>query len=149
MPRTVPRASSSTARLTHLEDGTEAAAAAAAAPLPFTLTGSLASAPKDCSQILTVLSNDAEAITVPNSGWAQDSLDTAASCAFQSSSTDQELVDSSRCQILIRWSRTACCETEAVEVVGSVCYEIAVCVWDQSRLHCWCSIRLAKLDCSV
>lgn len=38
---------------------------------------------------------------------------------------------------------TACCETEAVEVVGSVCYEIAVCVWDQSRLHCWCSIRLA------
>lgn len=80
----MPRASSKAALSTHL-DGELPLECACTDPLDWI---SPPAAKEVCSQILTVRSNDADARIVPNSGWAQLSLDIAASCAY----TKKELI---------------------------------------------------------
>lgn len=58
------------------------------AVVPFTLGVSWAPAGV-CSHIFTVRSKDDDAIMEPNSGWAHDTFDTAASCACEMTSDGQ------------------------------------------------------------
>lgn len=83
---TVPRASSKTALSTHLDDELLPETAVCACPDPLGWTSPPA-AKQVCSQILTVRSKDADARIVPNSGWAQLSLEIAASCAYAKKKT--------------------------------------------------------------
>lgn len=84
----MPRASSKTALSTHLDEELlpETAVCACMDPLDWE---SPPAVKETCSQILTVRSNDADARIVPNSGWAQHSLETAASCAY----TENAIID--------------------------------------------------------